>query len=246
MLHKTYLYYTSPLLDLSLFESFTCKQSPPREDIPYLHMNVEGLSAIIPSLKKPFQVSFTCGQMQRRARQANELLYRATVAHKKIKGESLHLIDATAGLGREAFLLASAGARVDAIERNITLFQLTQDALKRSVDDTRIMLNLIHMDSCVYLSQHQADIIYLDPMFPPSKKSAAVGKEAQVLQAFVRHDTHEEESGLLMCALQSARYRVVVKRPIKSSPLADRKPTSSINGKNIRYDIYGICKIPKV
>ena len=87
------------------------------------------------------------------------------------------------------------------------------------------------------------DVIYLDPMFPSRTKQASVGREAQILQAFATPD-HPHNDQLLTWALDTATRRVVVKRPIKASPLAGPLPTSAVKGKAVRFDIYGKRKLP--
>ena len=249
---KPYLLYVpqqsnaAVMSDVSVYQDdFQCVNSIPEQIDTYLVLDHQGLKAVIPSLKKPFQLNFDQGKIQYRSKQGHELLYRATLAHRKIEQKPLHIIDATAGLAREAFLLAMSGAYVDAIESNINIFHLTANALQRSQACQSLQLNFIHMDANDYIAQYQADVIYLDPMFPKSKKSAAVGKEAQVLQAFVSSPSTQQNEMLLQCAIDHARYRVVVKRPLRAQPLANRIPSSSIKGKAIRYDIYGKRKIPK-
>ena len=97
-----------------------------------------------------------------------------------------------------------------------------------------------------------ADVCYLDPMFPPRTKSAAVKKNMQILHGLLNtntiHDMNEEETreidetNLLDAALSVAR-RVVVKRPLKAQLLSGEdssiiKPSSQIKGSINRWDIY--------
>ena len=49
-------------------------------------------------------------------------------------GNTPHVVDATAGLGRDAFLLASLGAKVTLIERSAQMHALLADALLRAAD----------------------------------------------------------------------------------------------------------------
>jgi len=86
------------------------------------------------------------------------------------------------------------------------------------------------------------DIIYLDPMFPHRKKSAKVKKEMQAFQNIVGGD--EDSGALLEHAVNSARYRVVVKRASNAEFLAGLKPTYSLTGKSTRFDIFALRKIP--
>lgn len=163
------------------------------------------------------------------------------------------VIDATAGLGRDAFVLACLGAKVTLIERSPVLAALLADGIERARLDPDIAsiatehMKLINADAIDYLnnlpSDHQPDVIYMDPMYPHRNKSALVKKEMRYLQEIVGSD--DDASQLLDTALKSARRRVVVKRPktapaISGTLLNGRKPNSAVESKNTRYDIYAI------
>ncbi|MEL0659344.1 class I SAM-dependent methyltransferase [Psychromonas arctica] len=157
-------------------------------------------------------------------------------------GIELHVIDATAGLGRDAFVLASLGCKVDMVERSSIAAALLQDGLERAYLDSEIgewmqqRMRLTHASGYEYLQNNQADIVYLDPMFPHKKKSALVKKEMRVFQGVVGADLDADD--LLDVALAAAKYRVVVKRPDYAPFLNDKKPSMSINMKNNRFDVY--------
>jgi len=157
-------------------------------------------------------------------------------------GVTLHVIDATAGLGRDAFVLASLGCKVDMVERSPVAAALLEDGLERAYLDHEIgdwvqqRMRLTHASGYDYLQNHQADIVYLDPMFPHKKKSALVKKEMRVFQGVVGADLDADD--LLEVALSAAKYRVVVKRPDYAPFLNDKKPSMSIKMKNNRFDVY--------
>ncbi|MEL0630089.1 class I SAM-dependent methyltransferase [Psychromonas aquatilis] len=157
-------------------------------------------------------------------------------------GVTLHVIDATAGLGRDAFVLASLGCRVDMVERSPVAAALLEDGLERAYLDAEIgdwmqqRMRLTHASGYDYLKDHQADVVYLDPMFPHKKKSALVKKEMRVFQGIVGADL--DADNLLEVALNAAKYRVVVKRPDYAPFLNDKKPSMSIKMKNNRFDVY--------
>lgn len=157
-------------------------------------------------------------------------------------GITLHVIDATAGLGRDAFVLASLGCRVDMVERSAVAAALLEDGLDRAYSDMEIggwmqeRMQLTHASGYEYLQNHQADVVYLDPMFPHKKKSALVKKEMRVFQGVIGADLDADD--LLDVALNAAKYRVVVKRPDYAPFLNDKKPSMSINMKNNRFDVY--------
>lgn len=154
-----------------------------------------------------------------------------------------NVIDATAGLARDAFVLACLGCQVTMIERSPLIAALVQDALDRAENSLQFIkqsLTLIRINAIKYLanlpeSQHP-DVIYLDPMFPERTKSALVKKEMRILKAVVGED--EDIHQLFTRAIQTAKKRVVIKRPKKSPPLTHQIPTYSLTGKTIRYDIY--------
>jgi len=159
------------------------------------------------------------------------------------------LIDATAGLGVDAFLLASAGWHVRMIEQSPVIHALLVDGLQRAQQEalssgadaafieTVARLSLADCeDSRVALTQVEpVDVIYLDPMFPTRKKTAQVKKDRWLLQQL--HDESAEGKYLLDIARHRAR-KVVVKRPVNAEPLDEVKPSSSLTGKTSRFDIY--------
>ncbi len=220
--------------------------APPAAPRVSLERDEQGaLVALLPTLARPFALSFDEGALDRRAQQGGELLFRATGAARP---RPPRVIDATAGLCREAFLMASAGAEVWALEREEELFALAADALARSRSPAAARLRLERADALERLPAlmgGEAEVVYLDPMFPHRQKSAAVAREAQVLQALAAAPPDEEEAGrLLAAALAAAVYRVVVKRPLKAPPLPGPLPTASLTGSVIRYDIYGKRRFP--
>ncbi|WP_348730013.1 class I SAM-dependent methyltransferase [Rheinheimera texasensis] len=159
------------------------------------------------------------------------------------KKPQLRVIDATAGLGRDAFVLASLGAHVTLVERNPAVAALLADGLRRAALDAQTAdwlparMQLVHLSALQALSTlPPADVVFLDPMFPPREKSALVKKEMRAFHDVVGAD--EDADGLLAPALALATHRVVVKRPGYAGFLAAQKPTMSIEGKNNRFDVY--------
>lgn len=167
------------------------------------------------------------------------------------------VLDLTAGLGGDSFVLASLGCTLTMLERNPIVHSLLADGLARAgapeeadPEMAAIMsrITLIEGNSADYLEQASiddslsADVVYLDPMFPERKKSAKVKKQMQAFHAIVGTDPDADK--LLALALNVANYRVVVKRPAGSGYLADKKPSYSLEGKSTRYDIYTLKKLP--
>lgn len=162
-------------------------------------------------------------------------------------GFTPRVLDATAGLGRDAFVLASLGCDVALLERSPVVAALLADALQRAAldADTAPIAARMHWhegDSRERLADlaasFQADTIYLDPMYPERKKSALVKKEMRLFRQVLGDD--QDAPQLLAEALRHARRRVVVKRPKPAPPLLGSSPTTAIASKNTRYDIYVI------
>ncbi len=154
------------------------------------------------------------------------------------------VVDATAGLGRDAFVLAAIGCRVRMLERNPVVAALLDDGLQRGYRDAEIggwlreRLSLLHTSSLTALSEitPQPDVVYLDPMYPHKQKSALVKKEMRVFQTLVGADN--DADGLLEPARRLAKKRVVVKRPDYAPPLANVATQSAVTTKSHRFDIY--------
>ena len=161
------------------------------------------------------------------------------------------IIDATAGLGGDAFVMATLGCNVTLIERNPIIQQLLADGLARAdeSEDSDVkaiasQMRLVQQNASSYLKMLEADeypqLIYLDPMFPSREKSALVKKEMRFFHDIVGKD--EDSAELLDIALQRAIERVIVKRPLRAETLTNRKPDFDIRGKTVRYDIYLGCR----
>lgn len=160
-------------------------------------------------------------------------------------GRTPSVVDATAGLGRDAFVLASLGCRVTLVERSPVAAALLADGLRRGTEDAETApiiarLSLVQADAAAWLVALQGDarpdVVYLDPMFPHREKSAQVKKEMRAFQAVIGSD--EDADALLDAALVAARFRVVVKRPKGAPFLAGRKPTLDYPTKNHRFDVH--------
>jgi len=154
------------------------------------------------------------------------------------------ILDLTAGLGQDAFVLASVGCRVHMIERCNIIAALLYCGLKRAEKDAGIgpwvrkRLSFSFEDSLNGLKElpFEPDVVYIDAMFPEKKKSALVRKEVQVLQKIVGQDS--DQDGLLDVGRNIAKRRIVVKRPNSAEHINNEKPNISIKSKNYRFDIY--------
>lgn len=191
----------------------------------------------------PVSVDFLARDVQRRMKEGKggQLLYRAVNAP-----EVKSVLDATAGLGGDSIQLASWGFEVFACERNEKVFKLLEDGVRRlkvaaeEVADLKIAaenLKVFHVDARKKLSELKPDVVFLDPMYPDLKSSALPKKEMQLLRKlFLDVDPEEETLELLDAALKSATKRVVIKRPPAAPLIA--KPSHSLEGKAVRFDIY--------
>lgn len=182
------------------------------------------------------------GRMLPRLRQdrlAHELLVRAA----RVRGaEAPVAVDATAGLGEDSLLLAAAGFSVTLIERDPAIAALLDDALARAGEDPQLAgivsrMRLVQGDAVDVLPAlgFVPDMVFLDPMFPAKRKDAATKKKLQVFQMLEKPCDAEDE--LLAAAIAAHPRKVVVKRPLKGPHLGGVKPSSSIAGKVVRYDI---------
>lgn len=158
----------------------------------------------------------------------------------------LTVFDATAGLLRDACVLAAAGAEVWVGERSPVIAALVEDGLARAAGDPVLapllaQLHFLPGDSRLHLealaqAARRPAVVYLDPMFPHRDKRALVKKEMRVFRTVVGEDA--DADALLAPALGAATKRVVVKRPRHAPWLAGRKPSLSQEGKSARFDIY--------
>jgi 16S rRNA (guanine1516-N2)-methyltransferase len=157
--------------------------------------------------------------------------------------KSPRVLDLTAGLGQDAFVMACLGCDVQMIERSPIIGALVEDALARAEVDTSfatLKLKLRVADSHEYLQMLTADnypdVIYLDPMFPTRTKSALVKKEMRVLRVVVGEDVDSEN--LLTLSRKIAKKRVVVKRPRLAPHLNNQTPDVIYRGESSRFDVY--------
>ena len=172
-------------------------------------------------------------------RLGRELLVKAV----RVRGvEGIRVFDATAGLGEDSMLLAAAGFSVTMCEGDPVIAALLADGLRRAADDLELSgivgrMSLVEGDSIEILPSltEAPDVVYLDPMFPARTKSAAVKKKFQLLHRL--ESPCADEASLMDAALAARPRKIVVKRPIKAPVLAGFRPSHSISGKAVRYDV---------
>lgn len=160
------------------------------------------------------------------------------------QGVRPRVLDATAGLGRDAFVLATLGCSIEMIERQPLVAALLEDGLQRAALDAEVgpivaRMRLYNANAIELMNSWTGEnpqVIYLDPMFPHRDKSALVKKEMRLFRPLVGADL--DAPALLEAALSLATHRVVVKRPRKAPAVEGCKPSYVLEGKSSRYDIY--------
>ncbi len=198
-------------------------------------------------------IDFSSGKARHRANEAGkgiQPLARALGlnAFRKRHGFMPTVIDATGGLGQDAWALATTGAHVTVIERNPVVHALLDNALRRAAAEpatcetsARVRLLAGHAESL--LPELQADVIYLDPMYPERRrKKAGSRKGMQFLHALLGPPPDESDGSLLRASLNSGAARVAVKRPRGAPLLAGSEQwqgqRTCVESPNTRYDIY--------
>ncbi|UXY16883.1 class I SAM-dependent methyltransferase [Chitiniphilus purpureus] len=158
-------------------------------------------------------------------------------------GHAPSVLDATAGLARDAFVLATLGCEVTLLERSPVACALVDDGLARAARAEQTAgiaarMRLIQADALQWLCDTQAQwaVLYLDPMFPEPDKRAKSKKEMAAFQALIGGDA--DADGLLEPARLLATRRVVVKRPRHAPWLAGQEPAYCYEGDSTRFDVY--------
>jgi 16S rRNA (guanine1516-N2)-methyltransferase len=191
-------------------------------------------------------VDFLAGKADYRRRYGSsrhEAVVRA-VASKRNRTPTV--LDATGGLGRDAFVLAAHGCRVTMVERHPVIAALLADGLARAAEDAKVgilikeRMRLISGDSREIMqalpASERPEVVYLDPMYPHGGKSGLSKKEMLLLRILAGPD--QDSDALLADAMACSRERVVVKRPAPATPLAGRKPDLVQYSGAHRFDIY--------
>lgn len=211
-----------------------------------LALGLDGLELrdLSPQAPGPVRVDFVSGALAHRrlfGGGAGQMVAKAVGLQPGVRPV---VLDATAGLGRDAFVLAELGCAVTMIERQPVIAALLEDGLQRAQRDQEIAEIVARMQlipgNAITLMQDWMDeppqVIYLDPMFPHRDKSALVKKEMRLFRPLVGDDN--DAPALLAAALKLASHRVVVKRARKAPAIAGSQPGYVLEGKSSRYDIY--------
>lgn len=203
----------------------------------FLVEKIDGKLSLISKLHPEFQpicIDFLSTEMKRKklgAATSKDLLIKAVGAVK----ERPKILDCTLGLGTDSFLLQARGCEMWACERNEILRQLWKDAASRAKLTT---IQFQEMDAKEFLTSTKEifDCIYLDPMYPEEKRKSAQKKEMVVLRELLGSDP--DADALLALALEKAKKRVVVKRPLQGKIIGTKTPSLRLKGKAVRFDVY--------
>jgi len=233
------------LLDECLATSWIQRVHKPQDE-PFLIIENGMIGLADPLWPKvhPVFVDFLTGATAHRRLHgggAGQAVAKAVGLNKK---KQLRILDATAGLGRDSFVMATLGANVLMFERNPVVYLLLRNGLDRLAEDgsllditKRLKLSKTSLvDNIEAVKTFSPEVIYLDPMFPERSKSAKVKKDMALFHGVVGAD--EDADSLLAPALEIAECRVVIKRPKHAPELDGHKPTTALVGKSSRFDIY--------
>jgi 16S rRNA (guanine1516-N2)-methyltransferase len=178
---------------------------------------------------RPLRISF--GENESRSKK--QLLARA------VGRRTRRVVDAAAGWGEDARRLSAMGYSVTAIERHPVIAAMLSDAAELARRVGRVAVpDIVTGDAITFLSsrENQWDCVYLDPMFPPKRRSSTLAKRPlRLLRELVGNDPDRRQ--LFDAAGIAAGKRVVVKRPDHSPPLFG-KPSEVVKGRLVCYDVY--------
>ena len=202
------------------------------------------LQVLGPDAPGPVRVDFASPAMlHRRKAGQNELLGRAVGVRQ---GRRPAVFDATAGLGRDSFVLADLGCAVTMAERSPALAWLLNTALERALVSSEALVRaaadrlLLLAGDCTTLSVPDGSVLYLDPMFESQRGSAAVKKDLSALRLL--HGTEAlsgaDDQALVEWAWAQPCSRIVVKRASKAPLLTRIAPSHQLHGKAVRFDVY--------
>ena len=224
-----------------------------------LQLGPDGLQFIDlgPDAPGPLRIDFTGGAVAHRRQfggGSGQMIAKAVGIQPGIRPR---ILDATAGLGRDAFVLASLGCELTLLERQPIIAALLADGLARAADDPEVgaIVARMHLQPADAIATLRAlaasaepatrpQVIYLDPMFPQRDKSALVKKEMRLFKPLAGNDDDAPE--LLAAALALASHRVVVKRPRKAPAVAGPAPGHCLEGSSSRFDVYALKSLKEL
>ncbi|MGI9522241.1 MAG: class I SAM-dependent methyltransferase [Hyphomicrobiaceae bacterium] len=194
------------------------------------------------SFKRP-QISFVHGATVQRIRRGRARAHPLAKTSGASRHKEFKFVDATAGLGRDALIIASVGASITMIERSKEVFDALTLALSEAKDaepevaDAVSRMSLIYGDSCDLLAEMEPDVVLVDPMHPPRKASSLTKKDMRDLRQLVGDDPDRQK--LMRAAISAARKRVVLKWPTGVQLIrCFSKPTFTHAGRTTCYHVF--------
>ncbi len=198
---------------------------------------IENHPKIYDQIGNKFCINFAEDKMnyhKKKSSMKKELLGRAMGSGRY----GLKVLDLSAGLGIDAIFLSQLGFDVVAVERNPLVFLALDHAAAQISEDLKIKFVYGHSQEFLQKNVETFDVIYFDPMFPEKTKSALPRQEMVFFRHLVGADLDADEV-VQQAVRRKGASRVVVKRPMKA-PTLYKMPESQIEGKLIRFDIYGV------
>lgn len=204
----------------------------------YLLSDGEAVSFVEQGASKPIRIDWTSGKLAHRWQNSRWRQERLIKASGILKKNVETVADYTCGFGQDTMMFLASGVDVIAYEREAATALLLADAKNRlSLGFPELADKLTIVLGDAQASDLQPDVIYIDPMFP-SKRSALSQQPMQVLQ-MINGGESMDAAALIHHGLKQARQRVVVKQPLKASPIEGlSKPSYKVEGKTIRFDVY--------
>ena len=203
-----------------------------------------GVGVIAAEAGSTLIIDFTGGADSYRLRAGGRRREAIARAAGFVRGNTPSVVDATAGLGRDAFVLAALGSQVTLVERSPEIHEMLRDGLARARTDPEVAsiaarMTLIRGDAREVLGRLEADVVLVDPMHPRRRKSALVKQKMRTARALVGNDPDALET--LLAALACAGRRVVLKWPSREQLLPGwPQPSHFIPGKTVRFDVFVI------
>ena len=199
-----------------------------------------GLHFVINSTqKKLIHIDFLKGQMGWRIKRTDhETLLKKALGKKR---DNLTILDGTAGFLSDTLIFLALGHKVIACEQSRVLFMLLNDAINRAREELIFLKNLVlaHGNAIdIYKNARNVDLIYLDPMYPDSKKNAARSGSMNDIKNILEIESIKNLEDQIFFDFKKQDFKkIVLKRPIKSK-IIDTNLNYQVKGKSTRFDVY--------
>ena len=205
-------------------------------EFPDIHINLDNPSVLCFNGMKLVN-SFKKGKFYSRITKfQNEALLKKAFALQSVKAKKI--LDATGGLGHDAFILALLGQKVTVVEKNIGLCILLEEALNELpdysyFDDAVSNITIKNCDSRKFLdSAYEYDVIYVDPMFNSNKRLKRTKQMEFMDQYLAEYDNPSDDF------FKSDFRRLVIKKELRAPASIKDSSAISFSGSSIRYDVY--------